>query len=62
MKLTRRAVQHLFLRAGFGALPAELDRWEGKDVEDLVDHLFNESEQIEEQEELPFEKGEVGNE
>lgn len=53
MKLTRRAVQHLFLRAGFGALPAELDRWEGKDVEDLVDHLFNESEQIEDLNHIP---------
>jgi uncharacterized protein (DUF1800 family) len=40
MTLNRRQVQHLYLRAGFGALPDELRRWEGKSREEVVDHLF----------------------
>lgn len=47
LPLTRSDVQHLLLRAGFGALPAELDEWEGRDVQEAVDHLFKASETFE---------------
>ncbi len=44
MKLTKRQVQHLFWRAGFGPEPCNLNDAEGKTAETLVDHLFKTSE------------------
>lgn len=47
MKLTKRQVQHLYWRAGFGPEPCNLNDAEGKTAEDLVDHLFKTSEKPE---------------
>ena len=47
MKLTKRQIQHLYWRAGFGPEPCNLNDAEGKTAEDLVDHLFKTSESAE---------------
>jgi uncharacterized protein (DUF1800 family) len=43
MKFERQHLQHLLLRAGFGARPEDLMRFEGKSREDVVDLLFADS-------------------
>lgn len=47
MKLTKRQIQHLYWRAGFGPDPCNLNNAIGKTAEDLVDHLFKSSEKAE---------------
>ena len=41
MYLTQRAIQHLFLRAGFGISFDTLQNYKGKHVEEIVDEIFN---------------------
>ncbi len=48
MKLTRRQIQHLYWRAGFGPEPCNLNDAEGKTAEELVNHLFKTSEKYDE--------------
>lgn len=43
MKFERQHLQHLLLRAGFGARPEDLARFEGKTKEEVVDLLFTDS-------------------
>lgn len=47
MKLTKRQIQHLYWRAGFGPDPCNLNNAIGKKAEELVDHLFKSSEKAE---------------
>lgn len=44
MKLTKRQIQHLYWRAGFGPDPCNLNNAIGKTAEELVDHLLKTSE------------------
>ncbi|MFT5859403.1 MAG: hypothetical protein ACI865_001504 [Flavobacteriaceae bacterium] len=46
MGLTKKQIQHLYWRAGFGADPSQLASLEGNSVESIVDRLFKESEKI----------------
>ncbi len=47
MKLSKRQIQHLYWRAGFGPDPCNLNNAIGKTANDLVDHLFTSSEKAE---------------
>ncbi|MFK7785283.1 MAG: DUF1800 family protein [Crocinitomicaceae bacterium] len=47
MKLTKRQIQHLYWRAGFGPDPYNLNNAVGKTSYELVDHLFKSSEKAE---------------
>lgn len=47
MKLSKRQIQHLYWRAGFGPDPCNLNNAVGKTSEELVDHLFKTSENAE---------------
>lgn len=47
MKLSKRQIQHLYWRAGFGPDPCNLNNAIGKTSVELVDHLFKSSEKAE---------------
>lgn len=47
MKLTKRQIQHLYWRSGFGPEPCNLNDAEGKTAIELVAHLFKTSEKAE---------------
>ncbi|MGL5888294.1 MAG: DUF1800 domain-containing protein, partial [Bacteroidia bacterium] len=42
--LSRKELQHIMLRAGFGLKPSEIGRFDGKTREEVVDILFKDSE------------------
>lgn len=43
MELSKKQIQHLYWRAGFGVNPSDLNKLEGKSLEVLVDELFESS-------------------
>ncbi|MDG1657487.1 MAG: hypothetical protein P8H56_02770 [Crocinitomicaceae bacterium] len=46
MGLSKKQIQHLYWRAGFGVDPRKLKSMEGRNVEHLVDEIFKESASI----------------
>ncbi len=44
MKPTQKELQHLFLRAGFGLKPAQLQEFEGKSIEKILTIIFKQAE------------------
>ena len=44
MKPTQTELQHLFLRAGFGLKPTQLQEFEGKSVDKILDIIFKQAE------------------
>lgn len=43
MQATKRNIQHLFLRAGFGELPLTIEKYSGKPIAEIVDTIFSAS-------------------
>ncbi len=41
MQSTKRNIQHLFLRAGFGDLPQAIEKYSGKSVVEIVEAIFS---------------------
>ena len=44
MKPTQKELQHLFLRAGFGLKPTQLQEFEGKKIDKILDIIFKQAE------------------
>ncbi len=44
MKPTQKELQHLFLRAGFGLKPTQLQEYEGKSIEKILNIIFKQAE------------------
>lgn len=54
MQLSQKQIQHLFLRAGFGFFPAEVKQYAGKSKEQIVESVFNASQELKPITYLPY--------
>lgn len=54
MELSQKQIQHLYLRAGFGALPSEIEQWCGKEKDQIVETFFKSSKEFKSINYLPY--------